>query len=175
MFDFFVKNKIKKLCKDNLRERKFLSMDKIHSILIFFETTDYEVVDAFVEHLEKMGKKVKGYGYKAKEDKYDYSETPFRIITHKIDTNSFGVPVNSLVEELSDQTYDVLIDMSVKENITLEYLVASSDISLRVGLKKNNLQLYDMSISRLPDNKDGSDCVELGRQILHYLTTIHST
>ena len=174
MFDFLVKNKIKNLCKNSSRVKKFLSMDKIRSILILFETADYEEVDAYVIHLEKMSKNVKGYAYKVKDDKYDYSETPYRIIEHKVDTNSSGVPGNALLDELSAQTYDLLIDLTVKENITLEYLVAASNIPLRVGLKKNKLPIYDISISKLPKNKKGSDCVELGRQILHYLSTIRS-
>ncbi len=174
MFNFLVKNKIKNLCK-NHRERKFLSMDKIYSILILFETSDYEVVDAYVEHLEKLGKKVKGCGYKVKDDKYDYSETSYRIIEPKVDTNSSGIPSNALLDELSSQKYDVLIDLSIKENITLEYIVASSGIPLKVGLKKNKLPIYDISISKLPKNKEDSECIELSRQILHYLSTIHST
>ncbi len=175
MFNFLVKNKIKNLSKNSHRERRFLSMDKIHSILIVFETSDYEVVDAFVGHLEKMGKKVKGYGYKLKDDKYDYSETPYHIIESKIDTNSFGIPSKNIIEKFSAETQDVLIDLTINENLTLEYLVVSSNIPLRVGLKKNKRPIYDIAISSLPKNKEGSDCVELGRQILHYLSTIHST
>jgi hypothetical protein len=175
MFDFLVKNKIKSLCKNDHRDKKFLSLDKICSVLVVFDTSDYEVIEAFVKHLEKMGKKVKGVGYKTKEDKYDYSETPYRIITPKVDTTALGVPCKNLIKELSSQQYDVLIDLSVKKNITLEYLVVSLNIPLRVGLKKSKLPVYDLSISKLPKNKGGSDCVELGRQILHYLSTIHSS
>ncbi|MDR1370089.1 MAG: hypothetical protein LBJ72_08215 [Dysgonamonadaceae bacterium] len=174
MFDFLVKNKIKSLCKTDHREKKFLSMDKIRTALILFDTRDYEVADAFVEHLEKIGKKVKGVGYKRKEDKYDYSETPYRIIKPKVDTNASGAPAKELITELSSQKYDVLMDLSIKENITLEYLVVSLNIPLKVGLKKNKLPVYDLSISKLPKNEENSDCVELGRQILHYLSTIHS-
>ncbi|MDR3062005.1 MAG: hypothetical protein LBU57_07825, partial [Dysgonamonadaceae bacterium] len=93
-------------------------MDKIYSVLLVFETSDYEVVDAFVEHLEKMGKKLKAYGYKVKDDKYDYSETPYRIIVSKIDTNKSGVPDKKLLEEFSRQQCDVLIDLTINENIT---------------------------------------------------------
>lgn len=175
MLDFLVKNKIKNLCKNSLRDKKFLSLDKIYSILLVFETGDYEVADAFVEHLEKMGKKLKGYGYKIKDDKYDYSETPYRIIVPKIDTSKSGVPDKKLLEEFSHQQYDVLIDLTVNENITLEYLVAFSNVPLKVGLKKNKLPIYDLAISKLPKNTDSNRCVELSRQLLHYLTTIHST
>ena len=174
MFDFLVRNKIKKLCKDSPRVKKFKNMDEIRSILILFETIDYEDVDAYVMHLEKMSKSVKGYGYKVKNDKYDYSETPYRIMEHKVDTNASGVPGGTLLDELSAERYDLLIDLSVKENVTLEYLVAASDIPLKVGLKKNKLPIYDILISKLPKNKNSSDCVELGRQILHYLSTIRS-
>ena len=174
MFNFLVRNKIKNLCKNSSREKKFLNVNKIHSILILFETVDYEDVDACMIQLEKAFKNIKGYGYKVKDDKYDYSETSYRIIEHKVDTNALGVPTDALLDELSVQTYDVLIDFSVKENITLEYLVAASNISLKVGLKKNKLPIYDMSISKLPKKKDSSPCTELGRQIFHYLSTIQS-
>lgn len=176
MFNFLVKNKIKSLCKNNKREKRFLSLDKIHTILIVFEANDYEVADSFFEHLKKMGKQVKAYVYKAKDDKYDYSETPYRIVEQKVDTNRSGAPSKKLLEEFKAQTVDVLIDLTIKENTAFQYLVAASNIPLKVGLKKNKLPIYDLAITNLPKNSDPnkSDCVELCRQILHYLSTIHS-
>ncbi len=176
MFDFILRNRIKKLCRNSGRTKHFHSLDKIHSVFVVFETSDYDAADAFVERLEKMGKQVKVCCYKVKEDHYDYSETPYRVIVPKIDTDRSGMIQDQVLEELQNGSCDLLIDLTIKENLTMEHLVASLNIPLKVGLKKNDIPLYDLSISKLPDQaqKEASECAELGRQILHYLTTIRS-
>ncbi len=174
MFDFILKNRIKRICKNNsARQKVFRSLSEIKTVVVVFETSDYEASDAFIEQLEKMGKQVKAYAFRSKNDQYDYTETPYKIINLKEDTDWLGSPWADLVSSLDEKSFDLLIDLTIKENLTLEYLVAYWDIPLKTGFKKNNLPLYDLAISHLPGDK-GSEAQELGAQILYYLNTIHS-
>ncbi len=175
MFKFWLKYKILRLCKNDRRKKRFLSLDKIQTVLVIFEATDYDAAHAFIKQLEQMKKKVTVYCYKTSENKNNYSKTSYHLISNKTDIDRLGFPRRHLSEDLRilDQ-YDLLVDLTLNENMSIEYLVALSGIPLKVGLKKNEFPLYDFSISNLPDSKNKHTISELGKQILHYLNTIQS-
>ena len=174
IFGFIEKNKLKSLLKKNNRKRAFLNMDAIRTILVLFETSNYESVDLFVEKLFEMGKSVAGYAFRVKDDVFDYSETNYTIISPKENSNKSGVPDEKLLEELQSRHYDVLIDLTVKENFSLQCILASVNATMTVGLKKNKLPLYDFSISKLSKSKghESSQVRELIKSITYYLQTI---
>ena len=169
MFNFFKKRRLKSLLKKNNRKHAFLDLDSIHSIIILFETSDYETVDSFVEELQSIGKSVKGYAFRTKKDIYDYSETNYTIVSSKENSNKSGMPSDELLEQIKSTHYDAAIDLTIKENLSLEYILAVANVTMAIGLKKNTLPLYDLSISKLPK---GNPLDELIKSILHYLKTI---
>ena len=169
MFDFIIKKKIKDLLKKSNRNRRFINMDKIVSCYVIFDSADSEAVDGFVKKLEQMNKRVKGCCYKRRND---YSKTSYQMIAPNIDTNRFGIPNSHVLQKVKEEKSDVLIDLTINENRTLEYIVAVMDnIPMKIGLKKNDIQLYDVSIFDLPDDCT-SKCMELGNQIMYYLNTL---
>ena len=174
MFGFFKKNKLKSLLKKNNRKHAFLDFDSIRSILLLFETSDYEVVDFFVEELLKMGKSVNGCAFRVKDDVFDYSETNYVIISAKENSEKSGVPKEDLLKQLKIKHYDVVIDLTIKENFSLQYILAITNATMTVGLKKNKLPFYDFSISKLPKTKSSgnSPVSELIKSIIFYLKTI---
>ena len=177
MFDFFKKNKLRLQLKNNNRKHAFLNMDTIYSVLLLFETSNYEIVDSFVERLLDARKSVAGYAFRAKDDVFDYSETNYTIIGPKENLDKSGVPSEELLNRLKVQYYDVVIDLTVKENFSLECILATANTMMTVGLKKNNLPFYDLSISKLPKTKGtkNSQVNELIKSITHYLKTINKT
>ena len=174
MFNFFKKSKLKSLLKKNKRKHAFLDFNSINSILVLFETKDYDVVDSFVEELHNMGKTVAGYAFRVKDDVYDYSETNFKIIGDKENLNKSGYPNDELLKQLKTERYDAVIDLTIKENFSLEYILAIVDTTMTIGLKKNKLPFYDLTISKLPKTKEAkvSPVRELIKSILFYLKTI---
>ena len=173
--DLWLGRKLKKKNKDALRERQFLNLESIQSILVLFDTSDYEEVDVFIEKLERMGKKITVYAYKRNSDRYDYSETPYHIITPKYSSVLFGHRLTAIAEELKKNSFDLAIDLTVKRNISLEYLLAHADVLAKVGLKKNNQSPYDLSIIFPSETPNESMKVkELSEQIFYYLYTIRS-
>ena len=174
MFDFFKKRKLKSLLRKNNRQHAFLNMEAIRSVLVLFETSDYETVDLFVEGLLEMGKSVDGYASRGKDDIFDYSETNYIIISSKENSEKSGVPKEELLKQLKIRHYDVVIDLTIKENYSLQYVLAVANATMTVGLKKNKLPFYDFSISKLPKVKDAdnSQVSELIKSIDFYLKTI---
>jgi hypothetical protein len=177
MHKFLIKNKIKKILKHKEeRQKRFLNLKKIHSILILLDTEDYEEADVFIDHLERIGKKVTSYAYKNKNDRYDYSETPYIIIDYKETSKIFKKKLSEIAADIKRVHYDALFDLTIDNNPVVEFLVASSEATLKVGYKKSELPLYDFTIGAIKANNDHGNVRtrEFGRQILHYLSTIKS-
>ena len=177
MYNLILKNRIKKLIKKEKREKAFLNLKNIQTILILFDTEDYEEVDTFIEQLEKMGKTITVYAYKNKKDEYDYSETPYKIITQKEASDLFDNKLDEIAEGLKENHYDALFDLTIRKNTTLQFLLVSAVAMLKVGYKKGDLHLYDLTINTLNvnNNQEKSKIRELGKQIIYYLTAIQSS
>lgn len=174
MLRFLLNRKTKKLLKNTNREKAFINWSQIHRILIVFDTNDYEEVDAFVEYLEKNGKKVNAYAFKNKSDNYDYSDTPYLIVSKKETNDWTGESFYELTRNLEKETYDLALDLNLKRNAFLESILVNANAYLKAGYKKSDLPFYDLTITSLPvDNKKTvKPVMELARQVLYYLSTI---
>jgi hypothetical protein len=175
MYEKILKGKLKKYYKQYSREKCFLNLKDIHTVLVLFDTSDYDEADAFVKKLKKLGKKTTVYAYKNKKDVNDYAKTPYRIITAKEANNLFDNKMHEIVQELDMKKFDAVVDLTTRRNIPLEYLLAHTNASIKTGLKKNNFPQYDLSITALPLAETESAKVrELGKQIVYYLHTINA-
>jgi hypothetical protein len=175
MLKYILRKKIKKNLKKKSSKKCFLNLNAVHSILIFFDANTYEEVDFFAEKLKKIGKKITAYAYKSKHDKKDYTHSPYRIIKAEEVESLFNSKIDILATELAKQTFDAVIDLTLHENLFIEYLLAHSDAFIKTGLKKNNTFLYDLSIVNLPEmEKENLKVRELAKQIIYYLHTIRS-
>jgi len=174
MLNFYKKHTLKSQLKKNERRHTFLNMDAIRTVLVLFETSDYDIVDSFVERLQEYGKSVAGYAFRVKDDTFDYSETNYIIIGKKENIESFGAPSEELLKQLKSKYYDVVIDLTLKENFSLEFILANANTTMTVGLKKNKLPLYDLSISKPSQAKASKNfrVNELIKSITYYLKTI---
>jgi hypothetical protein len=177
MHKLLIKRKIKKTLKSKAgRQKCFLCLKKMHTILVLLDTEDYEEADLFIDKLERMGKKVTSYAYKSKKDEYDYSETPYIIIDHKEISKFFEKKLTAIVEKIKKVHYDALFDLTIDSNPFVEFLAVNTDATFKVGYKKTELPLYDFTISSINTNKSHGNIRmrEFGRQILYYLSTIKS-
>jgi hypothetical protein len=174
---YFLRRKIKKILDNSRREKEYRNLKEIKSVLLLFDTKDYSDAVLFIKQLKKMGKKVKIYAYVDKKDKNDYSKTFHHIVTEKDIDIWEGDSLKELVNSLNSGTlYDLAIDLTLKENVLLQYLLVSADSLLKVGFCKTNLPVYDIVIS-FASEKELNEIItikELSKQLIHYLTTISS-
>jgi hypothetical protein len=174
MLEWLLNRKINKLARKPQRRRIFRNWDALQSFLVLFEADEYEDATQIMNLLKKSGKQVSAYGYVAKGDNTDYPRIPCRMLHPKVDYNRFGFPSGSLIKEIRDTSCDIVLDLTLKENRTVKYLMVNSPASLRTGLSKNGSAIYDLSISASTASPgDPPLSVRyLGEQILHYLQTI---
>ena len=75
-------------------------------------------------------------------------------------------PVGHTVESFIQRKFDILINLSVKEILPLEYISALSQANFRVGpYEKNKTYCYDLMI----DTGEEKDLKNLIEQVKHYL------
>lgn len=177
MLKFLLKNKTKKLLRNTNRQKRFINWKDIQRILVVFETNDYEDADLFIEYLKGKGKKVIAFAYRDPKDTYDYSETPYKdyLVSKKEINDWTGESAEEVVRPLRSVEFDLAIDLTFQENAILDYIFASAPAHLKIGYKKTELPLYDISITSLPgnDSEEPHPVKELAKQILYYLNTIN--
>jgi hypothetical protein len=176
MYKYILNRKIKKYFKHASREKSYLNLKDIRSILVLFDTATYEEVDTFVEKLKKLGKQVTAYAYQDKTDKTLYSIRPYCVTTAYEVERLFQNPVEKIARKLAEKKFDAVIDLSIQPVLLLEYLLVRSQASIKTGLRKTDrLPLHDFSIINLPDTgKEILNVRELAKQIIFYLHTIRS-
>jgi hypothetical protein len=169
MYKFLLRRKIKKLVAHSEREKAFQNIKEIKSILVFFNTEDFEEANFFIQQLKKMDKKVKAFAFKDRNDANTYSKITYTIVTEK-DMN--GESLSHISNSLTDEKFDLVVDFTLSENLLLLYILVSVNSPLKVGFYKHALSVHDMVIWFVPGLVQ--NVKELGTQLIHYLTIISS-
>ena len=173
MYEYILKNKLKRIYRKKSREKHFLNWKDIHTILVLFDTSNLDEVTVFIDQLKKSGKKVTTYAYLKKENQPIASTTGNYIISEKEAGRLFNNPLRTIVKELKKETFDAVIDLSLSPNIFLEYLLAQTQASVKTGLKKTDSPQYDLAITTLLyGESDSYQIRELSKQIVYYLNKI---
>jgi len=169
MYKFLLRKKIKQIIKYSERTKAYLSLKEIKSILVLFDTENFDDANYFINQMKKKGKKIKALAFKSKHDTNNYSNISYTIVTEK---DLKGDSLNQIVNSLSDEALDLVVDLTLKENLLLLYVLVSVNAPLKVGFYRHTLPVHDMVISFAPGLVQ--NVKELGEQLIHYLTIISS-
>jgi len=169
MYKFLLRRKIKQIINHSERKRAYHNLKEIKSVLVLFDTEDFEDAIHFIQQLKKMGKKIKILAFKNKKDTHSYSKITYTIVTEKDMKNE---TLTQLVNSLEDEKFDLVVDLTLKENLLLLYILVSVNSPLKVGFYRHAFSVHDMVISFAPGLVQNTK--ELGKQLIHYLTVISS-
>ena len=173
MYKFLLRRKIEQMIKLSERKKAYHSLKEIKSVLVLFDTKDFEDTNRFIQQLERIGKKTKAFAFKDKKDSNNYSRILYPVVTKKDMKDLKGDSLTQIVNSLSNEKIDLIVDFTLKENLLLLYLLVSVDSPLKVGFYKHALSIHDIVISFAPDLVH--NVKELGEQVLHYLSVISSS
>ncbi len=156
------------------RQRQIVNLSDAKSIGLLYNVLDeetYHIADAFAKKLKQDNKYVHVLGF------IDLKYTqPFIIPTLatdffiKKDINWYGKPNNQFVKDFIERDFDILINLSLNDNYTLQYISGLSKAKFKVGTSnKNNSEFYDF-LFELPIHTKLSEYI---KQIEYYLTLIN--
>lgn len=180
---FFLQNRIRKHQKEEVRERKFVNYENARTIILLFESDYTEKnpeIRRIIQNLNADGKKVMGWGYINKKEVTTAILPDFRIL-HQKDTDFLQKPRETFMRELDEMEFDLLIDLTVNEVIPMEYLALYAKASCKVGVRKNDYQLYDFMIdlegieTQTEENLFEIDAPFIYNQIIFYLKSIQTS
>jgi len=168
------------------REHRFVSYKKAKTILLLFES-DYseknQNIHDIINELQRDGKKVTAWGFIDKKEIATAIYPDFRILHHK-QTDFTHKPLVSFINELQNLKFDLLIDLTTKQVIPLEYLALYANVSFKAGIRKTKLPIYDfiLDIDSVPIETESTEPSEttvdenyLYNQIIFYLKSIQTT
>lgn len=182
---FIFQRRAKKYLINNVRERRFVNYDKAKNILLLFESDFSEKnpqIRKMIHKLQQDGKKISAWGFVNKKEVLTSILPDFRILHHK-EADSFKKPLPSYLNELENQEFDLLIDLTLNPIIPLQYIAMYANASCKTGIRKSKLPIYDFVLdvenfatSPIADESMESqiDQTYLFNQIIFYLKSIQT-
>ena len=162
------------------RDPRFPHLDRPLKILIIYESDVLERNDSIKsirQDLLRRQMDVTMWGYVEKKEILTLILPQSRILGTG-DYNLFGKPRDYVLNDLTAEHYDLLIDLTTRPLLALRYIAMYANADFKVGLNLGE-GVHDMLIS-LPDfTPEQGDEAELEAswlydQLMRYLTTIKS-
>ncbi len=183
--NYLFQKRAKKIISTLERERRFVNYNNAKTVLLLFESDFSEKnpeIRKIIYKLQQDGKKVSAWGFVDKKLVATSIMPDFRILNYK-ETNMFHVPENSFITELEEQKFDLLIDLTLKPLLPLQYVALYANALCKTGTRNTELQLYDfvLDIEKLMTHKEDAETYEfqpdeayLFQQIIFYLKSIQT-
>ena len=173
---------VKKFNKTHRRDKRFVDFNRVRSVLVLFESNlseNHKVVQSIIKDLTNEGKTVVAYGYVPKKKALTPSRLDFTLLDNE-KTNCLLRPEKTVLEKIAGEQYDLLIDLTLRQVVPIDYILVSANAKCKTGKKKTETSLTDFQIDipkrkALPDNEiDLNFCEErlLFDQIIFYLKQI---
>lgn len=163
---------LKKKSKLFFRERSYHNFESAKSVGLICNAQDQKTYDhakRFAVFLTSYDINVSAIGFidgNAVLDAFSYQKG-FSFVSKK-DLNWLKLPQGDVVEDFLAKKYDILFNLIMEENVTVDYLVSLSKARFKVGRLTGKNDYYDLTIDISGNNK-----IEFFiEQIKHYLTAI---
>lgn len=164
-----LRTKVKKL----KRQRGVFNFDNAKTVGIVFNATkqdSFDIANNFVQFLEHKSITVKTLGFvDSKEVRDFYRETVNTKYFSKKNLNFYGKPKNLNVDKFIDESFDILIDLSLTDEYPIIYISALSKAKFKVGRLNGKVEHLDFMI----DISKAPNYTYLIEQIKRYLSSLN--
>lgn len=180
------------------RKKKWMDYEQAQTVLLLFES-DYVEKNRFIRKIIDLltadGKDVSAWGFLDKKMTNTAILPSFRILDRST-TDWFGCPKKTFLRELTENEYDMLIDLTLQDILPLQYVCLYANARFKAGMNRNTNAILDFSIivpepdlSELNSENTEQESIEfkdlnemlfhtdqqfLYEQIIHYLKSIRS-
>ena len=181
MKKFFFNRAIKKYIRKNNRNKQFVNFYGAKSILLLYEcgATKNRAVQKIIFQLSSLGKEVFTVGFIKGQDTEEFATHKMELIGKK-DVNFLEMPNRSILKKLANSHFDLLIDLTATENLTMLYVALFADASMKASSHTTNSGIFDfiLDISKLNESKKAESISNfeqfLFEEITFYLKTIQT-
>ncbi len=164
---------LRKRAKKLKRERGVFNFDSAKTIGVIFNAThqeNFEVARKFIKELSDKGLKVNSLGFVDNKELLDfYAQQSGLKFFSKNNLNWYNKPKNPVVEEFTNKSFDILIDLSIEDYFPIQYIVGLSTSKFKVGRFSDKYSFYDFMID-IEKDKSFKFLIE---QLKHYLNIIN--
>ncbi len=167
---YFLNRKIKNV----KRSKSFHNFDSAKSVGLIFSAIhqeSYLQAKSFTSFLTDKGIDVYSVAYAANKEMVAYF--PYHKGVHffsiKDDVNWFFAPKNAKINEFIERPLDMLVDLSVSENLTIQYIIALSQAKFKVARTQQKFNYSDFMID-IQKNPTPAYFLE---QVKLYMSLIH--
>ena len=166
--------------KQPSREARFPHVDRPLKVLLIYESDVLERNNAIKEIRQDLLRRqmdVTMWGFVEKKEIQTLILPQSRILGLR-DYNWLGKPRDYVLKDLQAEHYDLLIDLSTRHLLPLQYIAMFTDADFKVGMNLGE-GIHDMLIAMpVSMNEKGEpmpvEAKDLYAQIMNYLTTIKS-
>ncbi len=164
----------------------FIDYQHIKTVLLLFESDFSEknpLVRRIIALLQRDGKKVSAWGYIQKKEISTSILPDFRILHHK-HVDFFEKPETSFQNELNNLEFDLVIDLTLRPLVPLQYLLLYTRSAFKVGIHHNHKPSLYNFILNIENSTDSNPTDEspvtpvnelyVFNQIIFYLKSIQS-
>jgi len=167
---FLIKRKLRK----SVRSVKALNLRDARSIGILYTFTDegsYSLVTGIIHKFSEYCREVKALGYVPLKAVPSYMQVNLKTDVYlKNNLNLIGLPKQKFYTNFTDTKFDLLIDLSMGNQITLNYIAALSKSSFKVGYyHEEQVDIFDFMIK----NGEGMNIRTYTDNIVNYLSSIN--
>jgi|GEM_PF-2508887 len=168
--ELYLIKQINKLSHQNQRSRHFVDFEQINKTLILFEQTQTEQAIDLGRLLNAENKECYFFCFRS-DEKVDEVKNRFFSYSRQ-NTDWRGYPNESVCKKFNnlDEKCDLLIDLTTDKHLSLCILSASSKQKLKVGIKKEYIDIYDLIV----EVEKNIDVKFLSKQIMFYLRRLKS-
>lgn len=146
--NYIFEKEVKKHLLLQEKTQKWVDFQNISTILLLFES-DYTEKNPFIKDvittLNENGKKVTAWGYVQKDKSTKPNLPQFKILGKKC-VDWLKRPKENYLQELFENNYDLLIDLTIDPIIPLQYIGLYSNALLKTGLNRPSNHFYDFKI-----------------------------
>ncbi|HPT42570.1 MAG TPA: hypothetical protein PLH52_01870 [Paludibacteraceae bacterium] len=139
------------------RNRRFVNYENANTVLLLFESDYIEknrYIRKVIEQLAADGKKVTAWGYLYNKKATTANLPSFKIMD-KSTVDWFECPKDQLLKELREETYDLLIDLTLTDHLPLQYICLYANAAFKTGMSRNIDNILDFKINiPLPENTE---------------------
>lgn len=168
--NYWIKKKVQSLASGAAsRKHEYRALEDAARILVLYEMGDHEIVAPCLDKLRKMGKQVQACVFVPGENVPELGPADLAVHARK-ELDAWSTPSDRVVEQFKALKADILIDLTHSDCYPMQFLMLQHPCGFKVGGKKSEMDLYDLSISVT----ERDDLKHLFEHILFYLQAIHS-